>query len=180
MLSIVCPSDLELFFPRSVSTNTPVSDRPTCYQPVVGGPRAAPVGVHALLAPRGVGSGRRAQRQRPGSAAGAQRRAYPVRRRRRRAAAAAAPAPRSPVIGEHLELRRIAALRPLGPPPPPMGVQVPVVKVSRVSPTCLGMSPRCRGPSFFLSKLRHVLGHPSEGGGVRKRRHASGSDFCKG
>ena len=30
-------------------------------------------------------------------------------------------------------------------PPPPMGVQVPVVKVSRVSPRCRGMSPRCRG-----------------------------------
>ena len=33
-----------------------------------------------------------------------------------------------------------------GPPlAPPMGVQVPVVKVSRVSPRCRGMSPRCRG-----------------------------------
>ena len=30
-------------------------------------------------------------------------------------------------------------------PPPPVGVQVPIVKVSRVSPLCRGMSPTCRG-----------------------------------
>ena len=50
-------------------------------------------------------------------------------------------------------------------PPPPMGVQVPVVKVSRVSPRCRGMLPRCRG--------RVAVCRASVAGGSRRRRGLS-------
>ena len=53
-----------------------------------------------------------------------------------------------------------------GPPlAPPMGVQVPVVKVSRVSPRCRGMLPRCRG--------RVAVCRASVAGGSRRRRGLS-------
>ena len=57
---------------------------------------------------------------------------------------------------------------------PPPGVQVPVVKVSRVSPICRGMSPTCRGRVAVRSRS---VAPPSRAG--RRARRAAVA-VCRG
>ena len=59
-------------------------------------------------------------------------------------------------------------------PPPPVGVQEPVVKVSRVSPICRGMSPTCRGRVAVRSRS---VAPPSRAG--RRARRAAVA-VCRG